>query len=1303
MADRPPLEALREAVPTPIAQLGPEIDDAKSRAIDGVVTVTWPYSIVTKSIAFILAEHDVLIRRNNGQIRIEFHGASGKAFADANVGGGDQLRISLDGAQWTRNGTKAGLPAGSLEWQLKFTNRLLLTIRRAESDDPDVIDVNVPEDDADRSLELPSIPRITPPVEAVGVENEVANSMPFVRPSTATVLSKRLASNTFEPEEFASPAFIKRARVSYGSLFEGDLDLFGDEKGRKKKNRRKSRFSMGNTVWRYSSRSPSQETKEPSEIGSLEDESTAEIHETAVSSFVAPASQQSTMVDEGCQTQELDFSPSMHVQVSAEAHFPGQQLAASPTAGYAIDNTTHLHTPSRNLFGNSQSHHEVPGAATEHMDSHVPTSQHHHGFDLGLPTTHVEMAPSAFASVSGPPDRIIAEAPTPEAVGVHDFPGVTLADHPYAEPAPHHDPNLHFHEDIHSTDHVFQHIPHQESDPWQPEAISSYPPVPNQHQDQHHTVAIDSSRVSAADVSRNTDFYHPQTAEEEEQTSHTHETFSRREEVLPDAEEEQYDSEDDGGDIKGEDYDLRNYEHTRDDDESESEEESDAPGSDVEQQAVDFEEEEDGDTSEEEEEEYEEEPSAQQRRAIAYRRQEEFEASEDGASAEDDSEEEGEDDVNGYDEDEDIEEEYDEEDEEEYDEEEEEVEEPPPPPRRPAEPVFISLLSDSEEEEEEKPVPTKAPQEVPADEMMHEDDEDIEEEAHTSEVEAAEQDIDEATTTHQPERDDKTQAEVDEESEPEADEPMDEPTQPATAVQDAEPEEIIEPQEEPDAMDVDEAASEPAGHADVEESKTRDNTAVEDVKDAPEIEAPAEEDAAEVSAAEEIEEATREADVEEQADAQESSAQAVEMPESVPAVDTHETAAKPDEAAAETEHEQSDSQKGETEDAKQNKQLPTPIETQSPEKTMAQQPAHQEDDDDAAAEDQIMSEYREYQSPTTKRPTEHVKPSTENEAPEPTQSQESDVLITVKSLRSHCHNKSHSIDSTSSRRDDPSIRLAQASSQAQDEPSQPEQDATQTSQGIRVTRSTKSDRDPSIQLAKASAEPSKPDETPSTVRVTRSMTEHSEEHHHQPGGTSKRPVTPETQHDEVLQSPSVSGSFIEDESLSALKRQLQRDLQTQLPDYIPLRSLRTSLNKTTDILAVATSTPPQPHRPKHGPRDYMLELSLTDPSSPSTVIIADIFRPHQASLPVVHKGDVVLLRRVTVVSMKGRGFGVRVGDASAWAVFEHGDEEMLPQIKGPPVEVADEEVEYAGGLRRWWDALDDRARGKIDRATRKVV
>ena len=201
-----------------------------------------------------------------------------------------------------------------------------------------------------------------------------------------------------------------------------------------------------------------------------------------------------------------------------------------------------------------------------------------------------------------------------------------------------------------------------------------------------------------------------------------------------------------------------------------------------------------------------------------------------------------------------------------------------------------------------------------------------------------------------------------------------------------------------------------------------------------------------------------------------------------------------------------------------------------------------------------------------------------------------------------------------------------------------------------------------------------------------------------------RSKTPESTA-EVLKSPSVAGSATENEPASELKLKLSRTLRNDLPELSPLKSLRSLLNSTADFMGVATRTPKQPFRPKGGARDWMLEIPLTDPAAaPSTVCSATLFRPHQASLPVVSAGDVVLLRRVSVVSLKGRGFGVRSGDGSAWAVFEEDDEEMLPQIKGPPIEdISKEQIAYAEGLRKWWSALDDKSISKIDKATQKAV
>jgi len=179
----------------------------------------------------------------------------------------------------------------------------------------------------------------------------------------------------------------------------------------------------------------------------------------------------------------------------------------------------------------------------------------------------------------------------------------------------------------------------------------------------------------------------------------------------------------------------------------------------------------------------------------------------------------------------------------------------------------------------------------------------------------------------------------------------------------------------------------------------------------------------------------------------------------------------------------------------------------------------------------------------------------------------------------------------------------------------------------------------------------------------------------------------------------------EEEDVKTLKIQLVKSLRTNLPDFLSLKMLsRNSIDKMTDILAVITQSPPPPHRPKHGPRDFMLTLCLTDPSTaPTQVRVAHIFRPHLTSLPDVESGDVILLRRVKVVSMKGRGFGVRSEDGSSWAVSKYNEREILTQVKGPPIEITPEEIQYAKGLRHWWSLQDDNAMGKIETASRKVT
>jgi hypothetical protein len=59
---------------------------------------------------------------------VNFVGACAKAITDAALGSGDEILISLDGAEWVENDAPARIPGTTLEWQLKFVSSALLQV-----------------------------------------------------------------------------------------------------------------------------------------------------------------------------------------------------------------------------------------------------------------------------------------------------------------------------------------------------------------------------------------------------------------------------------------------------------------------------------------------------------------------------------------------------------------------------------------------------------------------------------------------------------------------------------------------------------------------------------------------------------------------------------------------------------------------------------------------------------------------------------------------------------------------------------------------------------------------------------------------------------------------------------------------------------------------------------------------------------------------------------------------------------------------------------------------------------------------
>ncbi|KAK1984270.1 hypothetical protein LZ30DRAFT_712102 [Colletotrichum cereale] len=423
----------------PIAQLSPDIQDPKKRVARGVVTITWPYSIVKKTIAFLLAEPDYRLRRAKGQVRVEFDGSSAKAVAEAALGSGDEITLSLDGVEFAVDDSKTRVPGTSLDWQLRFTERVLLQARISDSDDVKVIDVDHPvQPEPEPELELPPS-ALDPFTEKEKTPERTATP---VAPS-----SKRAIDQNVGADEYASPAFLKRARMSYGSLFDGGMDIFDEDVAARVRAKKRPKTGRYSEVWRYASQSPSPEPENPEEEKS---EDTPMVEEQpAVATPSRPK-----MVDDGCQTVERDVSPPMEVQVAAEARenpsywqTPSKStmidsgvqsdLPPSPDVGLTPDLSFGQHAPTpmftsaheqytpafqqptlgpvfgHDLQGGMEPHYGAEGSFQEHSSAY-PEAGLDHGLD-----THGHYPASFLDDPNFGPNAALTSQPVPEPIAAY--------------------------------------------------------------------------------------------------------------------------------------------------------------------------------------------------------------------------------------------------------------------------------------------------------------------------------------------------------------------------------------------------------------------------------------------------------------------------------------------------------------------------------------------------------------------------------------------------------------------------------------------------------------------------------------------------------------------------------------------------------------------------------------------------------------------------------------------------------------------------------------------------------------------
>ncbi|KAF2125470.1 hypothetical protein P153DRAFT_434518 [Dothidotthia symphoricarpi CBS 119687] len=293
-----------------IAALTPALPAPEGKQFKAVVTLIWPYSSSTRQFALLLAEPELRLRRNKGQVRARFHESSAKAIAATGVGIGDEVVLDLGGAQFVQDAT-ASTPGKTIDWDLSYHGILTARIFRS-------------------GRELASLDLVhaapTPAPQSPARPHAIA------APSPA--------------QQWSSPAFLKRARLSDSPVFDAPHDPFADgpEAGHDKKRRRKSYRDW--TAWTYSARTPSPdkedvtmedqlESAEPSPSRSThlpktpisppllerqvieeeeeedeeeeEEEEEARKAQTALSKHASPAEQATTLTDTGLLADEDSF------------------------------------------------------------------------------------------------------------------------------------------------------------------------------------------------------------------------------------------------------------------------------------------------------------------------------------------------------------------------------------------------------------------------------------------------------------------------------------------------------------------------------------------------------------------------------------------------------------------------------------------------------------------------------------------------------------------------------------------------------------------------------------------------------------------------------------------------------------------------------------------------------------------------------------------------------------------------------------------------------------------------------------
>ncbi|EER41144.1 conserved hypothetical protein [Histoplasma capsulatum H143] len=229
--------ALASRMQTPLEQLSPSLDNLEERHIRAVVILLWPYSSATKQFSLLLSEPDFRLRDRKGQVRVSFRGMSAKAVAESQVGIGDTVILSLDGARFHNHDAEICTPGKNIDWVLAFSNSVRLEVYR-DSELFATVKVEASRDDH---------PHINGTIPAT----------PNRSPSTPQTETNGQPTGLVT-ENWASPAFSQKFSRSFGSLPNSAINPLEEEDGYIwGKGRKRTKFGRPSSEWIFVDTSPS--------------------------------------------------------------------------------------------------------------------------------------------------------------------------------------------------------------------------------------------------------------------------------------------------------------------------------------------------------------------------------------------------------------------------------------------------------------------------------------------------------------------------------------------------------------------------------------------------------------------------------------------------------------------------------------------------------------------------------------------------------------------------------------------------------------------------------------------------------------------------------------------------------------------------------------------------------------------------------------------------------------------------------------------------------------------------------------